>query len=199
MGKSKPDYSIFSGLVFWGSEYFPKNLRLSLGDIRKWSYITKMIWDPEAQFVIGERLDQLNNYFKPEDKLSILINVSQNDKGEMNYIEYPYIPVKTLIKYQMQIEIVYWQFLPKTSISGIHREYDELRFGFWYPGVTGDEFASISYAKVIYKKFFDLFNDIQNEYDTKVLLNGFTDITVDGEIKAKFFKTGRFHDVELTW
>lgn len=69
--------------------------------------------------------------------------------------------------------------------------------GFWYPEVIGGEFASMSFAKVVFKKFFDLFNNLQNEYDTKVLPNGFTDITVDGAIKAKFFKTGQFHDVEL--
>jgi hypothetical protein len=111
-------------------------------------------------------------------------------------LEYPFIPVKTLIKHQTQIEIVYWQLLPKITNSGIRREFNELRFGFWYPGVTL-EFASMSNAKVVFKKFFDLFNSLQNEYDTKVLPNGFTDITVDGAIKAKFFKTGRFHDVEL--
>jgi len=191
------DYNIFSGLVFWGSEYFPENLRLSLNDIRKWAYTNKMIWDPEAQLIIGERLNQLYNYFKPEDQISILIHVYQNDKGEMNYLEYPYMPVKTLIKNQVQIEIVYWQFLPKTADSGIHREYDELHFGFWYPGVTDDEFASMSNAKVIFKKFYDLFNNLQNEFDTKVLPNGFTNITVDGAIKAKFFRMGRFYDVEL--
>lgn len=197
MKKRKLDYSIFSGLIFWGSEYFPGNLRLLLNDIRKWAYTFKMVWDPEVQFIGGERLDELYNYFKPEDELSILIHVYQDEKGEMNYLEYPYIPVKTLIKHQVQIEIVYWQLIPKITNSGIRREYDELRFGFWYPEVTGDEFASMSFAKVVFKKFFDLFNSLQNEYDTKVLPNGFTDITVDGAIKAKFFKTGRFHDVGL--
>ena len=55
----------------------------------------------------------------------------------------------------------------------------------------------MSNAKVIFKKFYDLFNNLQNEFDTKVLPNGFTNITVDGAIKAKFFRMGRFYDVEL--
>ncbi len=197
MKKKKPDYSIFSGLVFWGSEHFPGNLRLSINDIREWAYKNKILLD-ESQIVVGEILYELNNCFKfkPEDKLSILMHLYQDEKGELNYLEYPYIPVKTLFKHQAKIEIVYWQMLPKITNSGISRADDELRFGFLYPGATF-EFASMSYAKVVFKKFFDLFNSIQNEYDTKVLPNGFTDITVDGSIKAKLFKTGQFHDVEL--
>jgi hypothetical protein len=191
------DYNIFSGLVFWGSEHFPENLMLSLNDIRKWAYTNKMIWDPEAQCIIGERLNQLNKYFEPEHHISILVYVYQNDKGEMNYLEYPYIPVKTLIEYQVQIEIVFWQFPPQTTNSGIHIVHDEIRFGFWYPGAAGEEFASMSNAKLVFKKFFDLFSKLQNEFDTEIIQKGFTNITVDGAIKAKFFKMGRYYDVEL--
>jgi hypothetical protein len=54
MKKSKLDYSIFSGLVFWGSEHFPENLRLSINDIREWAYKNKMLLD-ESQIMVGER------------------------------------------------------------------------------------------------------------------------------------------------
>ncbi len=197
MKKKKPDYSIFSRMAFWGSEYLPKNLGYSINDIREWACKNKMIWEFEAQFITDERLYELYNYFKPEDELFVLINVYQDEKGKLNYMEYPYIQVKTLIKQQVQIEVVYWQLGPKITNTGIRREFDELRFGFWYPGFTGHEIASASFGKVVFKKFFDLFDSLQNEYDTKVLPNGFTEIVVDGAIEAKFFKTGRLHDVDL--
>ncbi|MCK4486716.1 MAG: hypothetical protein KAU38_08150 [Desulfobacterales bacterium] len=54
------DYDLFTGLVFWGSEHLPKDLVISLGDIRQWAIDQQLIWDDEAQFVASERIAALN-------------------------------------------------------------------------------------------------------------------------------------------
>lgn len=189
---------LLSGLVFWGSEYFPGDLKLMLRDIRQWALKNKMIWDPEAQLIGEERLEELNKHFVPEDELFILIHLYKDEKDNLCYLEYPYLPVKTLIKKSTQIQIVYWRILPNSFYAdGTPENYGELQFGFWYPNIIGEEFASMSNAKLVVKKFFDLYQALSGDYEKKLMVKGTLDITVDGSIKAKFFKTGRLFDVEI--
>jgi len=200
MSDKSLNYDLFSGLVFWGSEYLPHDVILSLSDIRKWAFKKKMIWEPESQLIGKERLDELNKHFVSEDQLSILFHLYKDDKNNLCYLEYPYMSVKTLIKKDKQIEIVYWQLLPKLwDAGGTPKNYEELHFSFWYPDIPNDEFVSMSFAKLIVKKYYDLYQNLSNEYETKILNNGTLDITVNGAIKAKFFKTGRLFDVELKY
>jgi len=194
------NYDLFSGLVFWGSEYLPDEVILSLSDIHKWAFKKKMILEPESQLIGKERLNELSKHFVSEDQLSILVYLYKDDKNNLCYLEYPYMPVKTLIKKVKQIEIVYWQLLPKLwDANSTPKNYEELHFGFWYPDILSDEFASMSFAKLVVKKFYDLYQNLSNEYETKILNNGTLDITVDGAIKAQFFKTGRLFNVELKY
>ena len=49
-----------------------------------------------------------------------------------------------------------------------------------------------------YPKFEDLHDRLSDHYPSAVLDAGSLDITVDGEVRATFFKSGRLFDVELT-
>jgi len=125
------------------------------------------------------------------------LKLYKDDKDNLCYLEYPYIPVKTLIRKGKQIEIVYWQLLPTSwDANGVIKKYGELYFGFWYPNIN-DEFISMSSAKLVVKKFYKLCQDLSSKYKPKIIEDGILDIEVDGAVKANFFKAGRSFDVEL--
>jgi len=174
--------------VFWeqSSEFIPDNLFPTIGEIRKWAYQEGLIWEPDSQFVTPEREQNLCKIFQPEDGLLIAVHIYQDSSGRLDYLEYPYVPVRTLIKKEMQIDIVYWQI-----------RLGEVRFGFWYEDIEAEELCSISTAKRVIRKFSELFEQISSEYDAKRLNNGTLEIEVNGAVQAKFFKEGRYFDVEL--
>lgn len=58
---------LFSGLVFWGSEFLPKDIILSLENIRNWATESKLIDDSEFQFITPERAGNLRKHFSCED------------------------------------------------------------------------------------------------------------------------------------
>jgi len=190
--------SLFSGLVFWGGEFLPGDIIPSLDSIRKWAFEQNLIWD-EGQLITPERIEALQKHFAYEDELSILIHLYKNSSGNLCYLEYPYLPVKSLIKKEKEVQIVYWQMWPSAwKADGSVIDYGEVRFGFWYPGNSG-EFCSTSNAKLVVKKFRDLFHQLADIYGGKILSAGVLDMEVDGDVKAKFYKSGRLFDVELTW
>ena len=198
MKQSSNEYSLFSGLVFWGSELLPENIILSLDSIREWAFEQKLIWDVEAQLMASERIEALSEHFVFEDKLAILIHLYK-EPGNLCYLEHPYLPIKSLIKKAKEVEIVYWQMRPTVwNADSSVEDYGEVHFGFWYPDISGEEFCSASTAKLVVKKFNDLFHRLSEVCGENILSNGILDIEVDGDVKAKFFKTGRLFDVELT-
>jgi len=194
------EYALFSGLVFWGSEFLPKDIIPSLGNIREWVFRQELIWDTESQLVASERIGVLTEQFTCEDELAILIHLYEDSPGNLNYLEYPYLSVKSLIRRAEEIEVVYWRMISTTWDSdGSATGYGEVHFGFRYPGIDGDEFCSVSNAKLVVKKFHDLFRQLPGTYEKNALSTGVLDIEVDGDVKAKFFKSGRLFDVELTF
>jgi len=198
MERNSNEHTLFSGLVFWGSEFLPDNIILSLDSIREWAFEQKLIWDVEAQLMASERIQALSEHFVFEDKLAVLIHLYK-EAGNLCYLEHPYLPIKSLIKKAKEAEIVYWQMIPTVWMpDGSIKDYGEVRLGFWYPGISGEEFCSASTAKLVVKKFNDLFHQLSDIYGKNMLSNGVLDIEVDGDVKAKFFKTGRLFDVELT-
>lgn len=191
--------ALFSGLAFWGSEYFPQNLILSIDQIREWAKKENLIWDVEAQFISPERISILSRYLKYEDQLYILINLYKDESGKLHYLEYPYLPIKTLIKKAIEIEVMYWQMRPGTWYAdGRAKEYNEVRIGFLYSSIGEEEFCTMSNAKLVVKKFYDLYYLLPDAYEKKELGFGVLELEVNADVKAKFFKTGRLFDVELT-
>ncbi len=192
------EYALFSGLIFWGSEFLPREIIPSLDSIREWAFEEKLTWDAESQLMTSERIEALSEHFVYEDKLAILIHLYRKS-GNLCYLEHPYLPIKSLIKKAKEVEIVYWQMIPTVwNADGNIKDYGEVHFGFWYPGIGGEEFCSAATAKLVIKKFNDLFHRLSDIYGKNILNNGVLDIEVDGDVKAKFFKTGRLFDVELT-
>lgn len=192
-------HPFFSGLVFWGSEFLPKDIIPTWGNVRGWAFKHNLIWEPESQLMTLERIEELRKHFVYEDRLSILIHLYKDSSGKLEYLEYPYLPIKTLIKKAIEVEIVYWKMIPTLwNANGKIKKYGEVRFGFWYPDIRSEEFQSISNAKLVVEKFEDLFYQLSENYIKKKLSNGILDIEVDGDVKAKFFKTGRLYDVKFT-
>ena len=206
--------NLFQGLVLWGSEFLPKDICPTLEDIREWAGKQNLIWD-EAQIITPERVNVLRKHFLPEDGLAILIHLYKDTEGKLNYLEQPFIPVRTLIKKQKEVDLVYWQLRSTaTDSQGNVQEFGEVRFGFWYPNIETEEFISMSNAKMVCQKFFEMFQKLSKYYKAQKIkeeklvrsshnmINKISehilDIEVDGDVKAKFFKVGRFFDVELT-
>lgn len=189
---------LFTGLVFRGLEFLPKDIIPTWGNIRGWAFKHKLIQDPESQLITLERIEELKKHFVYEDNLSILIHLYKDSSGKLEYFEYPYLPVKTLIKKAIEAEIVYWQMVPTAlGANGTIKEYSEVHFGFWYPSIGSEEFQSISNARLIVKKFRELFNKLPGVYQKNKLNNGILDVAVDGDVKAIFFKTGRLFNVKF--
>ncbi|MHA2278617.1 MAG: hypothetical protein ACXAC2_22800 [Candidatus Kariarchaeaceae archaeon] len=198
MKQNSDDYSLFSGLVLWGSEHLPQDLFFSLGDIRQWAVDHQLIWDTEAQFVASERIDGLSKHFTPEHKLSIHIHLYIDDTGNLAYAEYPYLPIKSLIKMDQQVEVVYWEMMPSVWDSDWSvKEFGEVHLGFWIPNVS-DEFCSVSTAKLIVERFHELYHDSSKPFERKTLDKGVLYVEVNEDVKARFFKSGRLFDVELS-
>lgn len=199
MKSNSNKHPLFLGLVLWGSEFLPKDIIPTWGNIRGWAFKHKLIWEPELQLITSERIEELMKHFVYEDRLSIIIHLYKDSSGKLDYLEYPYLPIKTLIKKEKEVEIVYWKMIPTVwNANEKIKKYGEVRFGFWYPNITSEEFQSISNAKLIIKKFEKLFYQLSDIYEKKILKDGILDAEVDGDLKAKFFKTGRLYNVKLT-
>lgn len=193
----------FRGTVFWGYQNFPEN---ALGDIdamRKWALQEGAITEPEIQLITQETIAELQKVFSKDDELFILIHLHKVD-GKLTYFEYPFVPVKTLIKKSLGIKLVYWT---KTTIPKQSENIPpslmalEIRFGFWLNN-NSLECVSATSGKFTITKFDDLFSQLENEYPVKDVSERAgtvrKEIEVDGNVSAIFSKSGRTFDVQLT-
>lgn len=185
----------FRGLVFFsGSDLLPQDVPLDLQSIRRWAFERGLVFEPESQLLGEERLRELAKCFTSEDELMVAV-VIRKDLGEWIYAEYPYLPVKSLIRRAEEVEIVYWRMVPTGwDAGGQVSHYGEVRFGFWYPGCE-EEMCSLSTAKRVTAKFGALLSELSREYEARLLEDGSKEITVDGAVRARFFREGRFFDV----
>ena len=188
----------FYGLVlFSGRELLPGNIPLDTIDLRKWAHKKGYIYDPEFQLLLTERLEELEKCFSSDDRLMVALSIDKAE-GETYYFEYPYLSVKSLIQKEKEIELIYWQMKPnRWDRDGKALQFGEVMFSFLFPG-CGEEICSLSSAKRVIEKFNTLLDKLSNAYTMKVFKDGSKKITVNGEIRAKFFKDGRLFDVELT-
>lgn len=112
MKSNSNKHSLFLGLVLWGLEFLPKDIIPTWGNIREWAFEQNLIYESEFQLITLERIKELRKHFVHEDRLSILIHLYKDSSGKLEYLEYPYLPIKTLIKRAIEVEIVYWQMIP---------------------------------------------------------------------------------------
>jgi len=193
-----PDDLPFRGIViFEGAEHLPHDIVLSLDKIRGWATNSGFISVPEFQLLLRDRVAEVVKVATP-DELSVAIAISTNHNGELEYFEYPFLPVRSLIKSGIAIPIVYWKVIPwQWDPTGNATAFGEIKFGFWLAGCS-DEFCSMSTAARIVPKFVAEMDKLASEYPVKVTPQGSRDITVDGAVLATFLKQGRLFDVVLS-
>ena len=209
---------MFSGLKFLGStsSLIPDELRWEgiftgrfktlaqqIDAIREWALNKEIVWEPD-QFITDEAIEELSKVFAPDNNLSVAIHVTShgNNPEAYTYLEYPFVPIGALIKIELEVELAYWSMEPDLQRSGDHSDHNGVRFGYWLQDASL-EFVSISYSKVVAKKFEDLLHELSIKYP--IVLPGAAghtqsevEITVNGDIKAKFVKVQTAHDVHFT-
>ncbi len=193
-----PDALRLRGIVaFEGAEHLPRDIVLSLDKIRDWAMNSGFVSDPKFQLLTGDRVAEVVKVATPGDELSVAIAIS-NHNGELEYFEYPFLSVRSLIKRGTGIPIVYWKVIPtQWDPSGNPTVFGEVKFGFWLTGCS-DEFCSMSTAARIVPKFVAEMDKLASEFPVKVASQGSRDITVDGAVLATFLKQGRLFDVVLS-
>ncbi len=195
MPKGEP---LFYGIVFFsGMEQLPGDIALSLVEIRKWALNQGYITDPEFQLLLDDRVNALSSHFDPEDQLQIALAIHPG-RGDPFYFEYPYLPVKSLIRRAVEVELYYWRMIPtRWDSNGRIIYYGETKFGFLVPGCNA-EICSLSTAKRVVDKFQTLISDLSNEYPIEEFPDGSREITVDGAVLARFLKDGRHFNITLS-
>lgn len=178
--------ALLSGWVLWGMEFLPKDIIPDPEGMREWAFRAGLISDPDFQLITQETVEELSRLFAPQDRLAILAHVYSEPSGALGYVELPYVPIPTLIKKGLEVKLVYWLM-----------RFDEVRFGFWIQG-SSLEFASASWSKTVVQKFGELLPQLSTTYPTETTEQGEATIEVDGDVRAKFLRVGKGHDVELT-
>ena len=174
-----------------------------LNKIREWAIKQGMVTEPDV-FITEEVAEEISKLFAPEDHLSIAVQVSPSSvsSDDYLYLEYPFVPMSTLTKKGLEVDIVYWAMSPDDRRWGEHSDHNGVRFGFWSQGCP-IEFVSVSYAKTVAQKFEDLLHRLSTTYPVVALgdaghIQGEAEITVNGDVKARFFKVGTAHGVQFT-
>ena len=205
---------MFSGLTFLGStlsllpdEVLPRwqgvpFLDLSawdetLGRIREWAFRERLVSDAD-EFIDEDTVEDVSKIFTPNDGLTIGLHLSPFglSPNDYMYIEYPVVPMETITKRKLEVELVYLN-MPSGSYFN-----QGVRFGFWIHGSTS-EFVSVCYGKVVVEKFQELWGRLSEKYPTIALGDaghypGELDIMVNGDVEARFFKAGMSHDVQFS-
>lgn len=188
----------FSGIVFFiGMEQFPGDILINLGEIRKWALSNGLITDPKFQLLLEDRINTLSSHFKSEDQLQIALAIHQGS-GKPFYFEYPFLPVKSLIRLGKDVELYYWRMIPtRWDLKGNVSYFGEARFGFLFPGCN-EEICSLSTAKFIVEKLQRQLVELSNKYQIREFPDGSREITAEGVLLAKFVKNGRNFDILLS-
>jgi hypothetical protein len=187
-----------------------------LKEIRNWAEAAGLVDEPDL-LVTQERVRDISDLFDAGDKLGIT-GFFVLDSVVPFYHEQIYVPVATLIKKGIEIELVWWDMVAgEFDPSGRPLGYEEVRFGFWCHELVMEEFYSTCRGQIVVKKFEELtreYEDIAREIpdpalplwyisqgqesDEDIHQPTVTEVEVDGDIKARFFKRGRYFDVEFS-
>ena len=186
------------GFQLWGSHNTPGDVIFDVDHIRQWAIDSGLV-DLEDQLISSDVIEDLSKVFSSEDNLFVVMHVSRNPDGSLDYMEYPGIPVVTLINKSLELEIVYWSCFNS-----------RVEFGFSLndvPGLDGIEFASEATGKLTVPKFREKLELLkhegwetrpfqESEFDASEELD-VTDQDSDRRVRAIFKKSGRAHDVDI--
>ena len=188
----------FAGLHSWGGGNIPPDTIFGGDDVLQWAINSGLVNVEERLEAASEILPRLSKVFSVEDNLFVVMHVSKNPDGGLDYMEYPGIPVVTLINKSLEPEIVYWRCFNS-----------RVEFGFSLndvPGLDGIEFASEATGKLTVPKFREKLELLKHEgwetspfqgdaFDGEEL--DVTNQDSDRRVRAIFKKSGRAHDVDI--
>ena len=98
----------FRGTVFWGYQHLIKDALGDMDKMRKWALKEGAITEPKLQLITQDTITELAKIFNETDELFVLVNINEDSNGKLVYFEYPFVPVKTLIKKNIEIKLAYW-------------------------------------------------------------------------------------------
>ena len=126
-----PSFQLFRGIHFFdGVEYLPRDIPIDLESIRAWAVDSGLIFDSD-QILNGERIADISKLCSPEDKLLIAI-ACIGEADSLIYLEQPYLPVRSLIRRQETVDLIFWKV---TSFN--------IKFGFWIAFIPNAEMNAI--------------------------------------------------------
>ncbi len=191
----------FAGLHFWGSEHVPGDVPLGLAHLRAWAYESGLVVD-EDQRLNDEQLSDVWKVFTPEDRLLVLVDLSVSNNGSRQYLEYPFVPVNTLIQKALEIQLVYVKLVG----LGVEDEpadagYTNAKIGFLVEG-SWVEFASETRGVLVVRKLHEFVRQLPNEYGLRESVGEFSERILEspeigGDYVARFSRSGRRHDVVI--
>ena len=186
------------GFQLWGSHNIPRDVIFDGDHIRQWAIDSGLV-DSEDRLISSDVIEDLSKVFSSEDNLFVVMHVSKSPDGGLDYMEYPGIPVVTLINKSLELEIVYWRCFNS-----------RVEFGFSLndvPGLDGIEFASEATGKLTVPKFREKLELLKHEgWETRPFQESefdageeldVTDQDSDRRVRAIFKKSGRAHDVDI--
>jgi hypothetical protein len=198
LSASPQDKPLFAACSLWGSGFLPRDILPSPGNIRRWAFESGLITEPDRQLLTQEDVELLHRFLDQRDRLALRLHIYRDSEGSLSYFKRPHLPIRSLVRRGTEVQLVYWAMRPTVwTAERVIKEYGEVRLGFWCPGTSPLEFCSESTAKLVVAKFKDLYERLSDQCPSVVLDDGSLGITVDGEVSARFFKSGRLFDVEL--
>ena len=189
------------GVVYWGGGHLPRDSFPGLPYLRRWAVDSQLISDPDLQFVSTGDVEELRSVVGGDADFMVAVHICESPLGGLEYLEYPFIPVRSLIKANLLVRLVYWRLEgaervdpDSDAVPGI------IRFGFWLDG-THLEIASESAGIIVNRKFREAFRELRDRFETRTVQEGGTtqgiEIVPEGAVSARFFRTGRSNDVEF--
>jgi hypothetical protein len=199
---------LIPGLTIWGAQLLPAEHSTSGVDaIRNWVIDSDVSYGVDS-FITRETVDRVAEVFSSDDKLSVLVELIGTRDGGLVYREVPFIPVTTLIKKAVKLELLYWRCF-RYQFREDHPQV-HVRFGFNVEGVgvpeTRVEFASHSLGKAVVSRFFDTSQSLSDKGWTVRHATGadgpFEEIVAADQdpqylVTARFKRYGPAHDVDI--
>lgn len=164
--------------------HLPEPIPVRLGSIRDWAERSGLIFHAD-QILTQERIADISRVCSSEDDLLVAIAIS-GEPGSLNYFEYPYLPLRSLIRRAEPVDLAFWTITPTN-----------VKFGFRIAG-SAERFLSESTGVHVVAKFAAALKNLGTIYPVKTFADGSKHIAVAGSVRATFSKDIRMFEVKLT-
>jgi hypothetical protein len=175
---------LFRGLAFLeGAKQLPEHVPMRLGSIRDWAESSGLILNPD-QILTQERVADISRVCLSEDDL--LVGIAITGEPLNVYLEFPYLPVRSLIRRGKPVDLLFWKITAT-----------DVKFGFRISGST-ETFVSESTGVCVVPKFAEALERLAKAYPVRTLPDWAKHIAVEGGVRATFLKNNRTFEVQLT-